>query len=102
MTCDAKSERGISPSEVAQVLTEWVVVPEDYWGNNFSHTGLPDYHRFLKLRQTYGKDFVLVLEPYGTGMVVFEDGGGAYVVSPCNATGLRAKAKQVRPCSSQR
>lgn len=83
--CNEKSEKGVSVSEAARVLSHWVVVPKDFWSNNFSHTGWPDYHRVLKLRQTDGQNFVLDLEPYGTGVIVFEDGGGAYLVSPCNA-----------------
>ena len=104
--CSAKAEKGISASEAARVLLQWVVVPKDFWFNNFSHTGWPDYHRVLKLRQTGGKDFVLDLEPYGTGTVIFEDGGGAYLVSPCNAAGMKPrsneKSKPVPPCGSAR
>ena len=102
--CDQKAESGISPSEAVRVLSEWVVVPKDFWLNNFSHTD--QYRRVLKVRQTRGKDLVLELDPYGIAMVVFEDGGGAYLVSPCNAAGRKDRAdresKQIVPCKSDR
>ena len=74
---------------------------EHYWQNNFSHTGLSEYTRSLNL-QSEGKSFVLELQPYGVGMVVFPDGGTIYIVSPCNAAGARpsdtTKTMAESPC----
>jgi hypothetical protein len=93
--CDSKPEQGVSAREAARVLSEWVVVPKDLWFNHFSHTGMgPPYNRVLQLRQTDGKNFVLEVEPYGTGMVVFENGGAAYLVSPCNAAAIEPKSSE--------
>jgi hypothetical protein len=84
----AQSENVIPLSEAAEVISEWIVVPQNYWRNNFSHTGFPEYTRSLNL-QSEGKTFVLELQPYGVGMLVFLDGGTIYIVSPCNAAGAR-------------
>lgn len=97
----AQSENEISLNEAARVISEWIVVPQNYWQSNFSHTGLREYTRSLNL-ESEGKNFVLELEPYGVGMVVFPDGGTIYIVSPCNAAGARpsdtTKTMAKSPC----
>lgn len=76
-------------------------MPQKYWQSNFSHTGLREYTRSLNL-ESEGKNFVLELEPYGVGMVVFLDAGTVYIVSPCNAAGARpsetTKTMAKSPC----
>jgi hypothetical protein len=46
--CNSKPDKGGSVREAAQVLSNWVVVPKEYWENNLSHPGFPDYRRVLK------------------------------------------------------
>jgi hypothetical protein len=87
--CRRKSEVTLSAEEAANVLAEWVIVPKDFWFNHFSHTDV--YTRWLNLRERAGKGFILEVQPYGVGMVVFDDGSGAYIVSRCNAAAIKPK-----------
>jgi hypothetical protein len=97
--CSRKSETALSPREAAQILTEWVVAPRDVWFDHFSHTGLST--RSLEMRQSKGKDFVLELQPYGVGILVFDDCSGVYMVSRYNAAAVKPKNSQPSDCGCQ-